>query len=141
MEKENQSFVPLVRKIDTRPVKKGHHFKRIYQDADLRFSAPGLIEFAKKENLDPDKFENGQWILFINREWTKLRMLGRQGILLSKNFERKFDPFVVKEILEAFLGDSRVDWDKAMKSALMKKLERRKVRVVRETQDRLKAAP
>jgi hypothetical protein len=102
---------------------------RVFLGADMRSSHNGLYKMIKSEGIDVSKMKIGEAILFINRAKDRLKSLSSNGVLSYVNTEplkRKIDLDVIEEIPRAMGIDGSMDYPKAMRLMLQKKLESKK---------------
>lgn len=93
-------------------------------DVNMGLGHPGLIEVARKFNLDATQLGDSDLLMFLNRDRSKLKILGKQGIVLG--YLRM--PGSQKIMLEAIqylpqtFGGAGFNYDEALKKALAERL-------------------
>lgn len=93
--------------------------------ADLRGSHAGLMLQAKAKKVDLAKLANGEAAVFINRRKTKLNAYSFNGVVSYVRFDdsrRGIDMDSLNEIPRAFTKDGHMDYTKALRETLKKKL-------------------
>lgn len=93
-------------------------------DVNMGLGHPGLMELAKRFKMDVTKLGDDDLLMFLNRDRSKLKILGKQGIVLG--YLRM--PGSQKIMLEAIqylpqtFGGSGFNYDDALKKALVERL-------------------
>jgi hypothetical protein len=105
----------------------------VFWDTDMRAGHHGLAEVAKKEGHALQKVSPGDYLCFINREQTMLKVLAMieekdtHGVLASyRSPHGRITLDAVQYIPQAF-GASGFDMNKAIRRALEEKLKKRRV--------------
>src|SRR6478609_7265195 len=85
--------------------------------ADLRLGHEGLIELAKKENVDLHKLPTGSAAVFINSEKSKLKTYSWNGVVsyIRTTKRGSIDMDVLDEIVKAISPNGHMDFKKAMR--------------------------
>jgi hypothetical protein len=84
-----------------------------------------LSHVALKEGIDPFKLPDGQILMFLNRKRDKLKILGKQGIVvgyLKMPQGEKIAPHAIQYIPQCFGSSGAIDYSAALKKALLTKL-------------------
>lgn len=92
--------------------------------ADMRCSHQGLILMAKTKGVHFDKLHEGDALIFVNGAKDRVKALSANGVLSYLNLEgkRKIDLAAIEELPKAFNRDGSLDYPKALKATLEKKL-------------------
>jgi len=93
--------------------------------ADLRGSHAGLAMQAKQKNIDLAKLKAGEAVVFINRKKNKLKSYSFNGVVSYVRFDdsrRGIDMDALNEIPRSFTSDGRMDYERALRETLKKKL-------------------
>lgn len=88
----------------------------------------GLTAIAKQFKLDPTKLKPGELLMFINRAKDKLKVYGPGHVIgyLRMPGKRKLTMEAIQYLPQAFNPDGSIDYDKALKQAVIKMLEKQK---------------
>ena len=95
-------------------------------DTDLRQGHLGLSKVAAKAKRPVDKLETGQFLLFINRSQTALKMLTTGGVLVHLKSPRGRLDFEAVNLIPKYFNGSRFNYSGALKETLTKRLARRR---------------
>jgi hypothetical protein len=92
-------------------------------DADMRNGHLGLAAIAKKDKIDVEQIEPGQYVVFLNSAKNRLKLYAANGIVAYYYKPgMKIDLHVISEIPRAFLGSGRLDYDAALRKTLEKRI-------------------
>lgn len=96
----------------------------VFLGADLRCSHQGLIELAAKHGVMIKNLKPGEAIVYINAKKDRLKVLSWNRVLSYVNFtgDRKLDLDALSEIPKAISPDGTMDYKKALRVTLQKKL-------------------
>ena len=94
---------------------------------DMRNQHNGLNRVAAGHKVNLANLAPAEHVIFINRQQDKVKVYSTDGSLLYKRKEKgKIDSGFIEQIPKAFDAKGRLDWDKAEKLALDKKLNKKK---------------
>lgn len=99
---------------------------KVITGADLRAMHPGLKKLAARFDIDLGNLKDGEAVLFINRAKDKLKSYSSNGVVSYVRFDdkkRSIDMDALNEIPRSFNSDGSLDYNRALKSALTKKLK------------------
>ena len=105
----------------------------IFLGADMRCSHAGLITTAKTQGIEWQRLKSGEALLFINSRKDRLKSLSWNGVLSYVNFSdtrRALDLNAIEEIPKALSPSGHMDYKKALKLALLKRLEKKRYPVL-----------
>lgn len=101
----------------------------IFFNVDLRCSHDGLKALCAKKRVGLSKLEQGDCVIFINRDMTKLKMFasGTECLLHLKKEKGRIAPETIP-LLPHYVSGGKLDYNSALKTAIEKHLQRRKSR-------------
>jgi hypothetical protein len=110
---------------------------QVFQSVDMRYQHEGLEILAKQANIDVNKLEPGQYVVFINQAKTIVRLYAAHGVVAGIRLRdgQKVDMRTIHLIPEAFNGTNRLDYDKVLKKAVEEALVRKANRAMGKTDD------
>jgi hypothetical protein len=126
---------PYDRDITNQPVLKESSVSKdrvlqVFLNSDMRCNEPGLTIIAKKNGIDATKLQIGQYLIFINRSQTMLKVFAFGRVIASyRSPHGRLEPLMLVEIPKAFKGVG-MNFDAPLKAALfelLKKYRRRRV--------------
>lgn len=88
----------------------------------------GLSIVAKKFNIKVEKLEDGELVLFINKQRDRLKMIGAKGVVLGYVRMPKGQSLPVGAIQylpQAFSGDGKINVDSAIATYVEKTMQAR----------------
>lgn len=89
-----------------------------FRGADMRCNHRGLTLIAKRNKLDPQTLEQGEYLLYVNNAQTMAKLLGPGNVLIHLRSERgRLDFRVLRYLPKTFQG-SQFDYDAALKKAI-----------------------
>lgn len=99
-----------------------------FLDISMSYGHKRLREIAKKENRPVDKLRKGDFLLFINRRMTALKILTADDILLHKKAEKGsfLDFEAINKLPLYFNSKTGFDYRTAVRESLISKLKRNK---------------
>ena len=92
---------------------------------DFRLGHLGLTLLAHKKKLKPETFSQGEFIVFVNRRQTALKMLTSSNVLIYKQNNHKRINLEMVQYLPTFFNGSDFDIKSAIKQALTTALARK----------------
>lgn len=98
---------------------------RVFLETDMRNQHDGLRIIAKEKDVHLDDLEPGEHVIFVNREMTRLKMFSAMGLLSYIKRDKGIDMNVIEEIPKCFSARGGVDWKKAERLSLDRKLGKR----------------
>lgn len=103
---------------------------RCFFDTHMGLAHDGLREVAKRQGLNLDKLERGEFVVFINTSKDRLKIFATKNTFAYWRAQKgmKLDLQVICEIPRVFNGSDIGDYDKALESALVHKLASRDVK-------------
>lgn len=90
-----------------------------FKNTDMRNAHAGLLSICKKEKVDAQNLKVGEFVLFINRTQSVIKLLGPNGTIVHVKSGHRLDLRTIQQIPENFNGTG---WTYA--SALKKVVER-----------------
>lgn len=98
---------------------------RFFRYSDLRCGHEGLIAYAKEKSYDIDSLRPGEFLVFVNIQENKMKILTVNGILVYvKNpTGRKFDLNIVKYIPK-FFNSTSMNYQGALTEMVMQKTKK-----------------
>jgi hypothetical protein len=102
----------------------------VFLGSDLRAGHNGLFNQAKASGVKVKELPEGSAIIFINRKKNKLKSYAWNGVvsyIRSDETNRPIDLSVIDELPRAFDSNGRMDYAKALKATLEKKLQAKKL--------------
>ena len=99
---------------------------RLFLDTDMRNQHQGLMELAKKQSVDIAKLAVVEHVVFVNASLNRVKICSK-GNVLSYLFRDKgqIDMQAFKEIASAFGEDGSINFDRALKESLVKRLAKK----------------
>lgn len=97
---------------------------RVFMNVDLRNAHEGLSELAKKNKVDVNTLENGEYLIFINAERNKLKLYASNQVLAYLKLPRgKIDLRVISKIPQAFKASGKIQYEEHLKEMIENKLK------------------
>jgi hypothetical protein len=122
-------YRPMLKKASFGPVTKVGRILQVFLDSDLRSGHDGLSKIAERNKVDTKKLGAGQYLVFINRSKTMVKVFtGNQIIAHHKSRRGRITMDAIKFIPEAFTGSGDFYMEAAIKKSLQEILARRKVK-------------
>lgn len=109
------------KKTDNKPI-------RIFMDADLRGGHDGLTKAAKKEDIDVRSLGIGEFVLFVNRAKTGVKIFAPANIIVYLKMPRgeRLNMRAIRYIPRVFnAAEMKVDYQQALTLALDEQLRER----------------
>lgn len=95
--------------------------QEIFFDTDLRNGLDGLIDVAKKRNVDIDKLKKGDFLVFVNTKRDKMRLVPCKDLFANyRSPTGRIELNMIRHIPEYFDG-SELGFSKALEKALREK--------------------
>jgi len=96
---------------------------RVFLDADLRGQHNSLAKAAKKTKLNVENLVSGQYVVFVNRARDRIKIFAANNIIAYyKSPSGRIDMHTIALIPQAFEGPSGLNYDKALRKSLEKRL-------------------
>lgn len=105
-----------------------NNITRVFTGVDLRSQHLGLRALAAKHNIDLDKLNPGQHVLFFNSKLTKFKMYSAQGVLSYVSRDKRVDLEAIQYISQAFGVKGEFNFEKAERKMLEEKLAKQQRR-------------
>lgn len=100
---------------------------QIFLNADFRNVHEGLAAIAKKNKLDVEKLESGEYLIFVNTAKDRLKLYAANNVVAYLKMKSgKIDLRTIQLIPQAFNGSGRIDYDAALKEVIERELGRKK---------------
>lgn len=99
----------------------------LFLGADLRSGHPGLTKLAKSRGIVLKELRTGEAVIFINSKKDKMKAFAWNGVLSYVRFDdkkRAIDLSAIDEFPRAFDKDGVMDYAKALRASLEKRLAR-----------------
>lgn len=98
---------------------------RVFLDTDMRNQHAGLHKVAKSKKVDLTNLDNGEHVVFVNGACDKVKVFSSRGVLsyVRKDTKGKLDLNMIEMIPHSFNQLGGIDWEKASRLSLEKKLE------------------
>lgn len=97
---------------------------RVFLQTNMSYAHDGLALLAAKEKVDLLNLGYGEFVVFINKACTKVKVFGANNTFAYySNRNRKIDLSMIQKIPEVFNGVS-FDFTKAIESVLLKSLKK-----------------
>ena len=98
---------------------------RYFTNSDLRLGHAGLQEIAQKNGIDSLALEAGQFVLFINRKWTGVKLLtAGNGIFYQKTPGGQTLVPSALALIPKYFNGKELDLAGAMNEAIRKDFEK-----------------
>lgn len=97
----------------------------IFMGADLRAGHVGLRALAQKHRVQLSALGSGECVVFINRARNKIKSYSFNGVISYVRFDdarRGVSIEALDELPRAFRSDGTLDYDRALRVSLEKKL-------------------
>lgn len=96
---------------------------KVFLDTDMRLQHKGLREIASSKKINLSNLDIGEHVIFINTKLNRIKMWSR-GNIISYLYKEKgrIDLQYIGEIPKAFDAHGKVDFDKAVRINLEKRL-------------------
>ena len=89
----------------------------------------GLSKLAKGKGIDVKSLEPGNFVVFINNRKDRIKVYTANNVIAYLRMDSgKIDLRTISEIPRPFNASGKIDYDKALKDALLKAFERKKRR-------------
>lgn len=101
----------------------------VFLGSDLRSGHLGLAAQAQKNKVSLKELEKNEAVVFINRKKNKMKAYAYNGVLSYVRFDdpkRGIDLGALDEFPKAFDAEGQMDYSKALRAALEKKLKVRR---------------
>lgn len=98
-----------------------------FPDTDLRCGHDGLSILAKKGKKPVDKLKVGQFLVFVNRAQTAVKILTIEGVLIHIRPEHGLNFEAINKLPKYFNG-TRFNYTGALRETLKKRLDDRHLR-------------
>lgn len=100
-----------------------NHIISVFPNADLRCSHLGLTIEARKKGKDPRTLDHGDFLLFINRRQSAMKLFGSNNTIIHHRAARgRIELRTIQYIPQCFHA-GKFDYDKALGIVLEKKLK------------------
>ncbi len=99
----------------------------LFLGADLRSGHPGLTKLAKSRGIVLKELRKGEAVIFVNSKKDKMKAFAWNGVLSYIRFDdakRSIDLSALDEFPRAFNADGSMDYTRALKASLEKRLAR-----------------
>lgn len=97
---------------------------RVFLDTDMRNQHDGLEKIATKNKVSLIDLDQGSHVIFVNTRCNKIKIYSSNGVLsyMKKDTGGKLDLNMIEMIPHSFNQTGAIDWNKAAKLSLEKKL-------------------
>lgn len=93
---------------------------RYFPDTDLRNGHDGLTGLAKKNGINVNRLDVGEFVVFVNKSKTSIKMFAPPNVIAYyKSTNGKINPAVIQHLPNCFDGGS-IDYDKAILKVVKK---------------------
>jgi len=100
---------------------------QVFLNSDLRASHNGLDLVAKKNNVETELIEDGQFLVFINRSKTMFKIFAANNTLVfHKSRSGMIDLRAIEELPKVFRSTHTIDFQAALKKVLLKEFEKKR---------------
>lgn len=100
---------------------------RMFLDVDMRNQHSGLINLAASKKVNLRELARGEHVVFINNPCNRVKVFSHGNILTYLWREKgRIDIQAFSEIAGAFNDDGSINFDKALKDSLIKRLEKKR---------------
>ncbi len=98
---------------------------RIFLYTDMRLAHDGLTALAKEEDINLETMQQGEFVMFMNTNLTRMKLFTCNGILayMRSPTGKPMDLRAVAAIPKAFMATGKIEYDKSLEKMLEKKLE------------------
>ena len=123
---EHEPHVPLGAP-DLGPVRAAGRIVSVIMNVNMGKSHDGLSELAKQFRVDPKKLEPGQYLVFINTAKNRIKVFTANSVIAYLRLERgqQLAMETIRLIPQAFRSTGTLDYDAALKEALLEIFRRR----------------
>lgn len=92
---------------------------QVFFGADMRCSHKGLGGLAKQHKIEVDALTAGQYVVFINKAKTYVKIYAASGVLAAwKSSRGRIDMRVISQIPKSFLSSGEPTYDNALRKVL-----------------------
>jgi len=100
---------------------------QVFLNSDLRASHNGLDLQAKKNKIETQLIEDGQFLVFINRSKTMFKIFAANNTLVfHKSRSGMIDLRAIEELPKVFKSTHSIDFQAALKKVLLKEFARKR---------------
>lgn len=100
---------------------------RVFLDADMRCSQPGLSALALKHKFKVEELGHGEFLIFINSKRNKLKLYAGGDVLAYYRMAKgeRLDMRVIQKIPRAFMGTGKLNYTEELRTVIREELARR----------------
>lgn len=100
---------------------------QVFQNADMRNGHDGLRIAAASAGIDTDTLTPGTYVVFINSKRTMVKLYAANNVIAFYRARAKeaLDIRTIPMIVKSFKGSGRIEYDEALKQAVVEALRRR----------------
>lgn len=100
-------------------------FALVIDDVHMGLGHDGLAEIARKLKAPPEKLQEGEFLLFLNRKKDKLKIMGGAGTVIGYlKVKGRLDLGALQFIPKTFGARGEIRYDAAVKQHVLKALEK-----------------
>lgn len=98
----------------------------VFQEVSMRKGHPGLTELAMKQKLDPQRLKLGEYIVFINRPLTALKLFATGNTVAHFKMPDGAGRLDMRTIamIPRFFNGKQIDYHGAVKAIIEKTLKK-----------------
>lgn len=104
---------------------KSNSIIRVFHKTDMRLQHTGLKIVAQNGKINLKTLESNEHVIFLNNAMTKCKFYSSNGVISYYSSETgKIDLNAIEMIPRCFNPDGTVDFDKAVKESILKRLNK-----------------
>lgn len=89
-----------------------------YKNVDMRNAHAGLLAICSKNKIDVSALKTGEFVLFVNRAQTVIKLLGPSGIIVHVKDSGRLDLRTIQHIPEQFGAGNGWSYQDALKKVV-----------------------
>jgi len=102
----------------------GNYVLSYFQDTDLRYGHDGLAKLASLAKKPVYKLKLGEFLLFVNRRQSAVKILTCDGLLIHLRPESKKLNFEAINLLPKYFNGTKFNYKGALRESIQKRLKR-----------------
>lgn len=100
---------------------------QLFLNSDLRCGHEGLAAIAKRQEIDVEKLERGEFVIFINALKNRVKLFTANNVIAYLQLKTgSIDLRTIALIPQSFNASGKIDYDSALKEVIEKHLSGRR---------------
>jgi hypothetical protein len=123
-------MLPMLKRTDREAKRNEARIRQAFLDVPMYLSHEGLTQVAADAGIKVSELNNGDFLLFINSTWNRVKLLGPRGVILyiAAPGGHRISHTFLKSLPEIFNSTSKFAYDEALAVHLKRFLGEHSVR-------------